>query len=238
MVVGCAGWDDAIRVARAAPTLAIGLHFNLLVGSPRSGAACLRGADGRFPSLGVLAWRAVTGRLDRSEVRAECEAQLGALRGAGIAVTHIDSHRHVHALPTVHAAVAEVAAANRLPLRRSIETPIAARRSPALWLRRTLVATAWTVSQRGAPRTRSVDHFTGMSLMGDPEFARRVGGLIDALPAGTTELMVHPGHVDAELEAIDGYTTARERELAALTSPALLAHIARSGVELVGFGAL
>jgi predicted glycoside hydrolase/deacetylase ChbG (UPF0249 family) len=51
-------------------------------------------------------------------------------------------------------------------------------------------------------------------------------------------LMVHPGRVDAALSAVDGYTWQRERELAALTSPAVRDRLRRGDIALVRFSEL
>ena len=50
--------------------------------------------------------------------------------------------------------------------------------------------------------------------------------------------MVHPGHVDAALEAQDPYTRPRAIELATLTSAGTRERLARGDFELVGFSAL
>jgi predicted glycoside hydrolase/deacetylase ChbG (UPF0249 family) len=47
--------------------------------------------------------------------------------------------------------------------------------------------------------------------------------------------MVHPGHVDPPLAAVDGYTWQRERELAALLAPTIANRLARGDIELTSF---
>ncbi len=235
------GWDDGVRHALATPTLDLGLHFNLLVGAPLTEARSLRAAGGDFHSLGALARRALTGRIDERDVAAECEAQLGVLADAGLRVTHIDSHRHTHALPVIGRAVARVAAERGLALRRPVESPRWSPTDLRSQLHRALVAAAWGATSLGGWATRSPDHFAGISLQGAPapgRFAARLAALLQRLPTGTTELMVHPGHADPALAAIDGYTTAREHELAVLADPALGERIRGLGIALVDFGAV
>lgn len=238
MMVHGPGWDDGVRRARATPTLDVGLHFNLLMGTPLTPAPSLRRRTGEFLSLAALARRALTGAIRAADVAAECEAQLAALREAGIAVTHLDSHRHTHALPVVFGAVSRVAAAHGLPLRRPLESPGWFAADVASQARRALVAAAWRVASVGVPAVRAPDHFVGMSLQGGRRFASRLPRVLDRLPSGTTELMVHPGHVDDLLVAADPYTWQRERELEALTAPGLAAELRRRDIALVGFGDL
>ena len=239
MMVRCAGWEDGIGRARATPTLGVGLHLNLLVGAPLAAVPSLTDArSGRCLPLATLVRRSLAGRIDAGEVTAECEAQLAALRDAGIRCTHMDSHRHVHALPVIRRAVAAVASRLGLPLRRPVESHFRAAGGLSSQIHRGLIAMAWHLSGIGAPRTRAADHFIGVSLQGSGRFAQRLMSAIDGLQAGTTELMVHPGHVDDLLVAIDGYTRERETELAALVSPQLRERLRRGDLTLIGFRAL
>ncbi len=238
MMVRCVGWEDGVARLRSAPGLGVGLHFNLLVGAPLAAAPSLRGPSGAFLSLGALARRALSGGVRARDVAAECEAQLAALAGAGIRPTHIDSHRHTHALPVVHAAVARVAAARGLPLRRPVESALRFGAHPIGQGRRALIVWSWRVSSAGAPPIRAPDRFIGMSLQGGRHFAARLARVLDTLRAGTTELMVHPGRVDDALLGLDGYTWAREGERSALVDPALAGRVRRLGIALVHFGAL
>ena len=77
-----------------------------------------------------------------------------------------------------------------------------------------------------------------MSLQGGWGFGRRLRRTLDTLEAGSTELMVHPGHVDEALAAQDPYTKPRAIELAELTSEAVRDRLARGDIELVRFSAL
>jgi predicted glycoside hydrolase/deacetylase ChbG (UPF0249 family) len=237
MMVHCPGWDDGVRQVRATPTLDVGLHFNMLIGRPLTAARSLRRASGEFHSLRGLAIRALAGAIRAAEVERECEAQLDALGEAGIRVTHIDSHRHTHVLPVIHGAVARVAVARGLVLRRPVESARWFPADVASLAHRALVAGASRLSAVDAPRPRAADHFVGISLQGRAAFAARLARVIAMLPAGTTELMVHPGHADDTLATVDGYTHERERELAALTAPGLHARLG-GDAALIGFDAV
>ena len=238
MMVHCPGWDDAVRRASATPTLGIGLHLNLLVGKPFNNSPTLTNPrTGEFASLTTIVQRALTGRLSAAEITAECEAQLGALSAAGINCTHMDSHRHTHALPVIRGAVAAIASARRLPLRRPIEAHSRAG-DVSSQLHRAVIAMSWRVTSVGAPLVKSTDHFIGVSSQGSETFTADFARAIDRLEPGSTEFMVHPGHVDSALESIDRYTSERERELAALTSPELRDRLHRDDLTLISFAAL
>src|ERR1019366_1686825 len=149
------GWEDGVRQARATPTLGVGLHLNLLVGAPLAAVPSLTDArSGRCLPLATLVRRSLAGRIDAGEVTAECEAQLAALRDAGIRCTHMDSHRHVHALPVIRRAVAAVASRLGLPLRRPVESHFRAAGGLSSQIHRGLIAMAWHLSGGGAAPTR------------------------------------------------------------------------------------
>jgi predicted glycoside hydrolase/deacetylase ChbG (UPF0249 family) len=94
------------------------------------------------------------------------------------------------------------------------------------------------VSQGDLPLLARAPHFRGIALQGAPDVESRLIALIDALPDGTTELMLHPGYDDAVLAAHDPYRREREREVAALKSPIVGERLARGDVKLVSFAQL
>ena len=245
MMVQCPGWDDAAKRLAAHPRspagapLGVGLHLNLLVDAPIVLAVTIVDRrTGRFLTLGALVRRALAGRVDAAEVEAECEAQLAAIERLGVTPTHIDSHRHTHALPVVRSAVARVAARRGLPLRRPVESH---RRFPsdiASQVHRGVIAWSWRATSWRAAPTRAPDHFIGVSMQGGEQFERQLAAVLDRLPAGSAEMMVHPGRVDDALRRVDGYTWQRERELTALLSPAVEGRLRAGDVELIHFGQL
>src|SRR2546422_7936270 len=113
VLVNTPGWTDALRRLRdlgPAPGLGVGLHLNLTMGRPVSWGGSLADArTGPVHTLRALVARAFAGRLDPGDVAIECAAQLARLRNAGLVVTHLDSHRHVHVLPGVWGPVVETA---------------------------------------------------------------------------------------------------------------------------------
>jgi predicted glycoside hydrolase/deacetylase ChbG (UPF0249 family) len=222
VIVNLPAFADAVRRARAAPGLGIGLHFNIVVGRPLTDALSLVDRrTGAFLSLPRLTGRALIGRVDPLDVERECGAQISRLRDAGLHLTHLDSHRHVHALPGVWRGVARAArTACVAVIRRPLEPFRLSAADPAAATKQLLIALSWAIATRVERPTRSL-RFIGISLQGSRRLEARLVRLIARLPAGVTELMVHPGYDDPELETLDPYRGARERELAVLTSPAL-----------------
>jgi predicted glycoside hydrolase/deacetylase ChbG (UPF0249 family) len=190
--------------------------------------------------LHALAWRAFAGRIARRDVEGELDAQLRSaedlLSQAGMRVTHIDSHRHAHCLPNVFDVVARVARERGIG---HVRHPVESARTllgrplaivPAQILRMVL-------SMRASRVPLDDVGFAGFALMASPALDRDFERLLRTLPAGTTELMVHPGYDSPALAALDPYRAPREREVRVLTSPALRDLLKSLGVELTHFGA-
>jgi predicted glycoside hydrolase/deacetylase ChbG (UPF0249 family) len=235
-------WENAVRIARATRTLGVGIHLNLVQGRPLLRVPSLTNArTGELHSLGALARRALVGRIDAGELEAETRAQIERVRGAGITVTHLDSHRHAHALPRIFPVVARVASEMGIRVIRIPREPLFVNALDASATARKLAIAVALRASHAAQLPASLattDHFRGISLQGGTRFARRLRRTLDTLPPGSTELMVHPGYVDAALAAQDRYTWPRAIELAELTSSELRARLARGDFELIHFGTL
>ncbi len=237
LLANAPGFADAVAWAQRAPRLGIGLHANLTVGAPVAPGAAVASLwdprTGAFYPLSRLVRRTLAGQINPQHVAIECAAQLACLQSAGIAVTHIDSHRHVHMLPGIWRAVVAVA---RQAGVRAVRVP----REPGVSIKRICLGAAWFVAARGdrGDDVRLVRQFRGLSLMHAPDYELGLLQVLDDLPCGATELMVHPGHADAALVAWDDYAGPRERELAALRSVEVQARFTRGDIVLRHFGQL
>jgi predicted glycoside hydrolase/deacetylase ChbG (UPF0249 family) len=236
MVVNLPSFADALDRARSCPALSLGLHLNFTAGRPLTDVPSLtRRRTGEFYALPVLVARASLGLLDEWDIARECLAQIDRMSEEGFPPTHLDSHRHVHAHPVISSAVITAAASRGIFQVRVPTEP--------LWLntrdwRATLKKAGLLACARLSDRTNANDRairFVGLSLQGGSSFARRLFALIPRLPAGTTELMTHPGYADESLAVHDSYTVERETELGVLCSREFRELLARSGVNLTSF---
>jgi predicted glycoside hydrolase/deacetylase ChbG (UPF0249 family) len=235
-------WENAVRLARATRTLGVGVHLNLVQGRPLLRVPSLTDPrTGEFFPLGALVRRALAQRIDAEELAAETRAQIERVRGAGIVPTHLDSHRHAHAIPGILATVARVTSEAEIRVMRMPREPMRINAfDVGATARKTAIALALRASRSEAlpPGLTTADHFRGISLQGGNHFATRLGRTLDTLEPGSTELMVHPGHDDEALAAQDSYTWPRKIELAVLTSSETRARLGRGDIQLIHFGAL
>lgn len=219
---------DAVRLAEENPMLDIGCHLQMVQGESIA-------EPGRAlpPTVGQLILQLSLGRWD---VRAELRAQVEKILAAGIAPSHLDTHKHTHLLGPVLDAVASLSQEYRIPwVRRPFDLPISSRFDSAQ-----LQATVWAMRTRagrfgeilGRHGARSTDHFSGFVLTGRFE-ARDLLDLFPKLPAGSTEFMCHPGELGAELaSAPTRLKRERVRELEALTDPRVRETLVREGIQL------
>jgi predicted glycoside hydrolase/deacetylase ChbG (UPF0249 family) len=240
---------EAVQLTKAQPGLRTGCHVVLVDGAPLTGNAnSLTGGGNRFrSSLREFAVAATRKRISAEEIRREAEAQITRIQSAGIAVTHIDSHKHTHMFPHVL----------RPLLRAAKERGVRAVRNPfepwrcwprsfllgRMWLRSagvsclSLFASAFrrAVTEEGMLTT---DGTVGIVATG--KLDRKVLiAILEALPKGTWELVCHPGYSDADLEAAGTrLTRSRELELEALTSEEVKSLIVSRGIRLISYADL
>lgn len=237
MIVNLPEFADALDRAQLCPFLSLGLHFNLTAGRPLTAARSLRQRNtGEFHSMPQLMARASLGRVDTWDIISECMAQIDRMIDAGVPPTHLDSHRHVHTHPAISWAVARAAASRGISQVRAPLEPL--RLNAGNWrstIKKTGLLASARLARQSAARGQRI-HFVGISLQGGRYFAERLFALIPQLPAGTTELMTHPGYADAALAKQDGYTLYRQTELGVLCSREFREHLVQHGVTLTSFG--
>ncbi|HTX36317.1 MAG TPA: ChbG/HpnK family deacetylase [Bryobacteraceae bacterium] len=224
-------FEDAVRLARDADTLDIGCHL-VLVG----GRSLLTGRP--YPAtvaqlLAALARRAL-------DPYPEMEAQVRRILEAGLRPSHLDTHKHTHLAPPVLDAVARLGHAFGIRwVRRPFDFPMGAVAAVPRIDRLTSAAMGLLrgrfhrVLERQGCRT--TDHFAGFQITGRFR-AASLAKLLAILPAGSTELMCHPGYcTEALRQAHTRLKESREEELRALTAPEVRAAVERGGIELVNY---
>jgi hopanoid biosynthesis associated protein HpnK len=246
LMVNGQAFAEAVELARAHPTLSVGLHLMLVQGrcaAPPASIPLLAGPDGRFGNAPI--WSGMrfffTPGL-RAQLRREITAQLDRFAATGLPLSHLDGHLTIHMHPTVLDIVIDVADRYGIRAVRLPREPLA----PALrydrrhLLRKLFEATAFTALSRWArPRLaraglRHPDRMFGLHQTGHV-CEDYVLAALAALPAGINELYCHPAVVDDEARRWRPADYASEQELAALTSARVRAAIGRAGIELVTY---
>jgi len=245
-------FDQAVTLTHAMPNLGVGCHVVLVDGEPvlPPERVPTLARSSHFPaSLGAVASATVRGKIRSDQAEEEVTAQIRKLQGAGVTVTHVDSHKHVHMLPLMGKAIVAAARACGVRAVRNPFVPVKPleyahlARRPYLWKRftqtkllrryeskfRDLVAKAGMVTTDGSFGVVS----TGAL---DAELFRAI---IGSIPDGTWELVCHPGYIDDDLGRIrTRLRESRVKELEVLTSEEARRILSQAGIELISFAQL
>lgn len=179
------------------------------------------------PSWRTFVRRAALGRVDADDVRRECVAQLDLLQSAGLQLTHLDAHQHLHLWPSVAGVTIDLAVERGIP---AIRLTRAHGWAPTSLGVRTLSARLGRRARgAGLVVTDDARGLEGAGHLREPRLVRAIDELGGG-GAATVELGTHPGTADDpdRVRYRWGYEWADE--LAALCSPA-----ARQAVERNGF---
>ena len=245
----CAWAPEALAFAAARPGLSVGVHLVLTSEwsryrwRPLSGGMSLVDRDGYFPTD----VRTVEERAAVEDVAAELEAQLDAALTAGVDITHLDNHMgSVYGLQTgrdLLEPVFALAARRGLPFRlpRVVDgTEIGTAMQPALD-RATAAADAAGVVILDRLWTHPFE-LAGEGTDDEETYEQIRDGflaLLRAVPAGVTEIYLHPMVDGEELRAAVDYGAAKrgyERRL--LADPLVHEVIEQEGLVRISWRAL
>jgi predicted glycoside hydrolase/deacetylase ChbG (UPF0249 family) len=197
-------FNQAVEIAQRSPGLAVGVHLTLNEGAPLLSYKQLKhlvAPDGEFwqtPADLVRLW--MRGHLTAGSVLPEWRTQLERALNAGIHVSHLDSHKHVHMLPPLLDAIILLSkeygiSKIRLPLENIFLAPLRPS-SLVLWAfayraRRYLVRAGRRFSERfigfGASGKMTLDHLE--------RAVHQAGGR-------SIEVMVHPAVVTPAVQEL------------------------------------
>jgi chitin disaccharide deacetylase len=240
-------------LSHQAPCLGIGVHWNLTEGTPAapgSSIPSLVNRKGFFARTPGRLWRAIIlGRVSRVDIERELRAQIEKVLAAGLAPTHLDSHKHVHALPALGMVSIKLAleygigaircVAERWPapgglLRRYPRATTTIIRQYLTGCALALISKGWTRQLRRAG-IACASHFYGLTATGFLD-EKILGEILSRLPDGTSELICHPGIVDNALRRTPTrLLEQREIEYRALTQPAMKRLVQDLGIQVVNY---
>ena len=245
-------FDDAVRVARAHPTLGVGCHVVLTDGAPVSppeSIPSLLGPDRKTfrPTLSSFLRALLLGRIRTEDVLREATAQVEKLQRAGIAITHLDTHKHTHLFPAIARPLLQVA--DRASIR-AIRNPFEPAWNSALHHGNTSRRLAVNLIGRLRPRfaalpqirdarVKTTDGTVAISATGQLDAATLAQTLAALPPTGAYELCCHPGYNDRDLDII----TTRLRATREIERSALLAAFSETqphppSVKLINYSSI
>ncbi|MDQ6928112.1 MAG: ChbG/HpnK family deacetylase [Actinomycetota bacterium] len=221
------------------PGLGVGVHLAAVGEDPPLLSArevpTLVGRKGKL----ALSWRhflprAAAGRIDPADLRREFTAQIQAVTSVGLAVSHLDSHQHLHLWPSVGAVVLDLAVSQGVPavrVPRSHRLPLA----PGInQLARRLARNAGALGILTPADASGVDEAGGWQYS---DFCRALNGFAQR-GAASAELGTHPGEPDDPDRSRYRWGYHWDDELTLLTSAEARRAVADRGFVLANYAVL
>lgn len=113
LMMGEAGTEEAVALAKANPSLQVGLHLVLVDGKsvlPYAEIPDLIDFSKNFPRDPALTWFSYFfNRKLRRQLEKEIHAQFEAFRRTGLPLSHVDGHHHQHLHPSIFKWVVKLA---------------------------------------------------------------------------------------------------------------------------------
>ncbi len=208
-------FDHAVSLLRQAGINGVGVHLTLDEEKPVSAPAeisSITTVAGRFMDRGVLLKKLLfSNQINLEHVALEFRAQIRKIMDAGMTITHLDGHGHVHVYPRISRIVAALAA----------EFGIARVRFPAerygymdvksfnarKYVNKLIVTTFSRLARKQFTAQHNImpDGFMGM-LFGGHLNGANLDKIFANMPrANCVEIMSHPGDEDPAREQVYGH---------------------------------
>ncbi|PIQ86984.1 MAG: hypothetical protein COV73_03935 [Candidatus Omnitrophica bacterium CG11_big_fil_rev_8_21_14_0_20_43_6] len=243
-------FDEAVSLSKKNPGLGVGVHLNILRGRPVSGqneVLSLVDKNGYFiPRPGYFLLRRLLNQLRPDEIKIEFRAQINKVMAAGILPSHLDTEKHLHALPFISKILFNLAEEFDIRKVRCLKTDIYFKQLltiHSLIFCSLLVFTEKRRTNLAAKGILSPQCTYGL-LEGGRMFKDRYAEIFKRIGEGSAEIVCHPGYAEHHpkkmiLEMGRFYLNhAREKELEALLSQDLKDLAGNLGIQFITYRGL
>lgn len=224
--------DDIAIALKESPTLAMGVHLVLTMGKPilpPERVPTIVDANGKNRKYDAFIENIPNLSVD--EVKAEWRAQIEAyIKASGRQPTHLDSHHHSsYFAPALFRTMLELAKEYGCPIRYPLREGDTSREFGET------VKQAPALLAEFNPRRPDVFF---VDFYDEGATQDNLLSIFNRVPEGISELMCHPGYVEADFAKESVYNLQREKELKILTDPAVKEAIEAQGIKLITFADL
>ncbi|KEZ79101.1 hopanoid biosynthesis-associated protein HpnK [Salinisphaera hydrothermalis] len=247
LMVGAGAAAEAADIARARPTLGVGLHLVLTDGQavlPRSDIPDLVDATGRFrEGMASAGARFFFRPRVRRQLAAEIRAQYEAFVATGLPLDHVNAHKHFHVHPTILSLALKIGRDYGLRAMRWPSEPRGDASQAASGDRRALfeaaLMTPWLRGMRRRIRAAGVvsnDRLLGLRATGHMTESRVLAAIEAARTGPVAEIYGHPAcrnHLNAAMADYD-----HTGEYDALVSPRVIEALQKAGLQPIRFADL
>jgi hopanoid biosynthesis associated protein HpnK len=243
LMVAAPGAADAIRRARKLPRLRVGLHLVLADGHAMLAPEIVPDLADRTGHMNsrmfVNGVRFFAFSRVRRQLEAEIRAQFAAFARTGLALDHVNVHKHFHLHPTLLEMLLRIGRDYGVSAVRVPDEPFwfAAQSGTAFTGAAAALLTPWIALMKRRLRIARIFHndgIFGVAASGAMDEAKLLA-ILERLPPGVTEIYLHPATESGSAIAASMNTYRHADELAALLSPRVRAAIDEAGIGHGGF---
>lgn len=234
MIVNMPGFKSAVKLAKKHKSLDVGIHLNLTEGKPLLNSPL--SVKGNFSNSYL---NFVLNKYPEEEIEAELEAQITKLESAGIKISHINGHQHIHVFPKVFKIIINLAKKHNIKYIRIPDEKIITNKTFLAsildgQLIKNLVLSVLSLNKKKLLTKnglKTTDNFYGILSANQLTFTK-LASVIKNIENGTSELICHPGN-----ENYDNYLN-RMREKKILTHENIKQLIKDEKIKLTNFKSL
>ena len=247
LMPGGKAFEDAISLSLENPQLGVGIHLTLVGASPVcepcAVSSLVDGEGDLSANYMKFLGRFMSGQVQLDDVRKELVAQVKKVVDTGVAITHLDSHQHMHIVPGIIDITIDIAKEFGI---KAIRIPA----EPYLFFGGYPFSSVRMVARAGLTFLSSLarakvkqaglvapDCFFGMLAGGNMQEGFLLN-IIGHIPDGISEIMMHPGMNMAALKELYPWNYHWQAELDAVLSKNVIDAIAKQKIRLVSFGVL
>jgi len=197
------GFDQAVELAKQNEKLGVGLHLNIVRGRPISPAdrlgSLLNKEKKFFSNLFLILRKLWSGKISRQEIELEFRAQIQKILKNDIRISHFDSEKHIHCLPSLLKIVLKLGNEYNIKKIRYINEYCLS--PPLLQSAKSLFASMSCLSMKKKIEENGFlipERSYGICKSGRMS-STRIKKILSTLKDGVTEIIVHPGFMTKEL---------------------------------------
>lgn len=221
--------------------IGVGIHLTLTEGKPVLSSVkvpTLVDEHGSFHDYSVVTKKAVYSTFSTKELAEEFSAQIQKLIDIGIKPSHIDSHESFFKYPFFIPVIKELARAYNIKGIRTY-SPRRFDFKRLLNPKRSLISVLLLYQKKmwinaGFHVTDKIDSLNKSGLTYQ-QAIKKLKQIMDDLPDGVLEIVVHPGYCNGDNTPLGGYVYEREAELQALLSKEFKETLVTSGIRLISY---
>lgn len=199
-----AAFSEAVDLLKKRTKISVGVHLTLdeeVPLLPASKVPSLVTPLGRFHSRHKLLIRLFSGQINREEVEREWEAQITRVLNAGLPISHLDGHGHVHVFPGLVDTMIRLAKRYHIERVRYPRERIFVTRFFHIKGINALIVSLFSVLAKPKIRAAQLifpDGFFGISQAGRLSAQSIRAALNSSGEHDVIEIMTHPGYVGAD----------------------------------------